>query len=134
MNGIVVTIRDVSKRKALEEGLRLQVNELRELDRIKTELVSTVSHELRTPLTTIVGHIEMLVDGSFGELTEEQGWAVHAVERNCERLLSLIEDMLTLAKIENGGLGLDIVPTRLDSLLPDVEAAAARWPRRRTSP
>ena len=125
VRGIVVTIRDVTKRKALEEGLRLQVNELTELDRIKSDLVSTVSHELRTPLTTLVGHVEMLADGDFGELSEDQRWAVKAIDRNSQRLLSLIEDMLTLAKIENGGLGLDVAPTDVADLFAEIEAAAA---------
>ena len=124
VRGIVVTIRDVTKRKALEEGLRLQVNELTELDRIKSDLVSTVSHELRTPLTTLVGHVEMLTDGDFGELSEDQRWAVQAVDRNSQRLLSLIEDMLTLAKIENGGLGLHVGPTDVRDLFADIEATA----------
>jgi PAS domain S-box-containing protein len=125
VHGIVVTIRDVTKRKALEEGLRLQVNELTELDRIKSDLVSTVSHELRTPLTTLVGHVEMLSDGDFGELSEDQQWAVQAIDRNSQRLLSLIEDMLTLAKIENGGLGLAVAPTDVRDLFAEIEASAA---------
>lgn len=125
VHGIVVTIRDVTKRKALEEGLRLQVNELTELDRIKSDLVSTVSHELRTPLTTLVGHVEMLADGDFGELSEDQLWAVQAIDRNSQRLLSLIEDMLTLARIENGGLGLHVAPTDVGELCAEIEAAAA---------
>jgi len=125
VQGIVVTIRDISERKALEEGLRLQVEELTELDRIKTDLVSTVSHELRTPLTTVVGHVEMLTDGEFGELTAEQLWAVSSIERNSKRLLTLIEDVLTLAKIENGGLHLILAPTDVASLVDDVAAAAA---------
>jgi PAS domain S-box-containing protein len=124
VRGIVVTIRDVTKRKALEEGLRLQVNELTELDRLKTDLVSTVSHELRTPLTTLVGHVEMLTDGDYGELSADQHWAVQAIERNSQRLLTLIEDMLTLAKIENGGLALAVAPTDVPALLAEVEAAA----------
>ena len=124
VGGIVVTIRDVTKRKALEEGLQLQVNELTELDRIKSDLVSTVSHELRTPLTTLVGHVEMLTDGDFGELSEDQRWAVQAIDRNSQRLLSLIEDMLTLAKIENGGLGLNVAPTDVRELFADIAATA----------
>jgi PAS domain S-box-containing protein len=125
VRGIVVTIRDVTKRKALEEGLQLQVDELTELDRIKSDLVSTVSHELRTPLTTLVGHVEMLNDGDFGELSTDQRWAVQAIDRNSRRLLRLIEDMLTLAKIENGGLGLDLVPTDVGDLLAEIEAATS---------
>jgi PAS domain S-box-containing protein len=125
VGGIVVTIRDVTKRKALEEGLRLQVNELTELDRIKSDLVSTVSHELRTPLTTLVGHVEMLSEGDFGELSEDQRWAINAIDRNSHRLLSLIEDMLTLAKIENGGLGLQVGPVEVADLFDEIETAAA---------
>jgi PAS domain S-box-containing protein len=123
VGGVVVTIRDLSKRKALETALRLQVEELKELDKIKTDLVSTVSHELRTPLTTVVGHVEMLADGDFGALSANHRWAVQAIQRNC--LLTLIEDMLTLAKIENGGLGLAITPTDASMLLADVWTAAA---------
>ncbi len=125
VGGIVVTIRDVTKRKALEAGLQLQVAELTELDRIKSDLVSTVSHELRTPLTTLVGHVEMLADGDFGELSDDQRWAVQAIDRNSQRLLTLIEDMLTLARIENGGLGLDVAPTDVQDLLADIQAAAS---------
>jgi signal transduction histidine kinase len=126
-----VTIRDVSKRKALEEALTRQVKELVELDQIKSDLVSTVSHELRTPLTSLVGHVEMLGDGDLGELTAEQLWAVRAIDRNSHRLLSLIDDLLTLAKIEKGGLGLALTPTDLPDLIEELKpgiltAAAAR--------
>ena len=132
VHGIVVTIRDVSKRRALEKGLLLQVNELTELDRIKSDLVSTVSHELRTPLTTLVGHVEMLTDGDFGELSEDQRWAVGAIERNSQRLLSLIEDILTLATVESGGLRLNVAPTDVGDLVAEIEVAAAPLARARS--
>jgi signal transduction histidine kinase len=67
----------------------------------------------------------MLTDGDFGELSEDQRWAVQAIDRNSQRLLSLIEDMLTLAKIENGGLALDVAPTDVTPLFAEIEAAAA---------
>ena len=121
VDGIVVTVRDVSKRKALEDGLRRQVEELRELDQIKSDLVGNVSHELRTPLTTMVGLVAMLGEGDLGVLTAEQLWAVEAIARNNNRLLTLIEDMLTLAKIENGAFALSIEPTGVPELIADLQ-------------
>ena len=120
---IVVTIRDVSKRKVLEDGLKRQVAELQQLDQLKSDLVSTVSHELRTPLSSLIGHVEMLGDGDLGDLTSDQRWAVQAIDRNSQRLLSLIEDLLTLAKIETGGFGLSLAPTDVGPLIDEVKAA-----------
>ena len=123
VQGIVVTIRDVSKRKALEDGLKRQVQELQQLDQIKSDLVSTVSHELRTPLTAMIGHVELLSQGELGDLTLDQGWAIGAIERNSHRLLRLIEDLLTLSKIETGGLGLTLGPTDIRSLVEEIRTA-----------
>jgi signal transduction histidine kinase len=125
VQGIVVTLRDVSKRKALEDGLKRQVQELQQLDQIKTDLVSTVSHELRTPLTAMIGHVELLSQGELGELNLDQVWAVGAIERNSHRLLSLIEDLLTLSKIETGGFGLTMAPTDLRMLVEEISTAMA---------
>ncbi len=73
VDGIVVTIRDIADQKAFEEGLERQVEELRELDRMQHELVSTVSHELRTPLTCILGLTEVLADGGAGPISSAAG-------------------------------------------------------------
>lgn len=81
---------------------RDMVARLRELDRAKSDFVSSVSHELRTPLTSISGYVEILRDGEAGGVSESQDRALAIVERNTERLLSLIEDLLTLSKIESG--------------------------------
>ena len=75
---------------------------LRALDREKATFVSSVSHELRTPLTSIIGYVEMLADGDVGELTPEQRDLLGVVERSTGRLLTLIEDLLTLSRIEAG--------------------------------
>ena len=110
VEGIVVTLRDVTNRKAFEEGLRRQVKELQELDRMQHELVSTVSHELRTPLTSIIGHAEMLSDGGAGPITPEQAHVLAVIDRNSHRLLALIEDLLTMGRVESRGLELDVGP------------------------
>ena len=77
---------------------------LENLDRQKTEFLSTVSHELRTPLTSIQGYLELLCDGDAGELSAGQQHMLGIIERNTLRLRGLIEDILVLNKIESGGL------------------------------
>ncbi len=75
------------------------VTQLRQLDRAKDDFVSTVSHELRTPLTSISGYIELFEDG-FGELSPQQRGMLGVVRRNVVRLRNLIEDLLTLSRVE----------------------------------
>jgi PAS domain S-box-containing protein len=104
VNGIVVTARDISERKALELGLLRQVDELEELDRIRTDFVATVSHELRTPLTSIIGEVELLADGDRGDLSDCQIRGVGVIGRNSERLLTLINDLLTLNQTETSAV------------------------------
>lgn len=78
------------------------VERLRDLDTQKSTFVSTVSHELRTPLASITGYLELLTDGDAGDLTSDQQQVVAVVERNARRLRDLIEDLLTLSRIESG--------------------------------
>ncbi len=120
VNGIVVTIRDITERKALEVGLQRQVQELEELDRIRSEFVDTVSHELRTPLTSIIGKVEMLADGDHGDLSTGQSQGMEVIGRNSERLLTMIEDLLTLSHIETSTLDLHREPTLVASLVDGV--------------
>jgi two-component system, OmpR family, sensor kinase len=99
---------------------QLVVDRLRELDQQKSDFVSTVSHELRTPLTSIIGYLEMLHDGDAGELTEDQLDLLVVGQRNADRLLALIEDMLTLSRIESGLLHRTERPVDLGGLTTDV--------------
>ncbi|MFC4061863.1 ATP-binding protein [Planomonospora corallina] len=78
------------------------VEELRALDAAKTDFMSAVSHELRTPLTSISGYLEILCDEEAGELNPVQEQMLQAIDRNTTRLRLLIEDLLTLSRIESG--------------------------------
>jgi len=120
VRGIVVTAHDITERKALEVGLKRQVEELEEFDRIRTDFVATVSHELRTPLTNIIGEVELLEDGDRGELTDCQAHGVDVINRNSRRLSTLIEDLLTLSEVESGTLVLHPQPTPVATLVQDV--------------
>ena len=78
---------------------RAAVAALVELDQIKTDLVSTVSHELRTPLTSMIGYLELLQDEEQPSVSQQRSM-LEIVDRNAHRLLALIENLLTLAKVE----------------------------------
>ena len=111
--GYVSTSEDITERVEAEGRLvealeteRQAVERLREVDQVKDAFVSSVSHELRTPITSILGYTEMLEDGAYGQLEPEQLDAVRRVGTNSSRLLSLIDDLLTLSRIQEGGLGM----------------------------
>ena len=99
------------------------VRRLQELDQAKSDFVSSVSHELRTPLTSITGYLEMLQDGDAGDLNSEQLELLDVVERNSRRLLNLIEDLLTLSRIESGKLRMANEHVDAVDLITDVEKA-----------
>jgi signal transduction histidine kinase len=104
------------------------VDELRQVDRMKTRLVGTVSHELRTPLTAISGYLEALLDGLGGDLNEEQQEYAQIAHENATRLEALIADLLVLSRLEGDELRLratvDLVPL-LERVVGDQRPAAA---------
>jgi signal transduction histidine kinase len=85
--------------------------------RHKSEFLSTMSHELRTPLNAIIGFSEVLNDGLVGPLADQQREFVGIVLGSGKHLLSLINDILDLAKVEAGQMTLDLEPVELSSLL-----------------
>ena len=110
--------------RLFEQQLEL-VDRLQELDRQKSDFLSTVSHELRTPLTSIAGYTEMIRDGDAGEVPEAVDRMLDVVTRNTERLRALIEDLLTLSRIESGGLRSASEPVAVEPLLRAAAAAVA---------
>jgi PAS domain S-box-containing protein len=124
---LVHQMQDVTGRRRAEQAIQRQAEqlasanaELTELDRLKTEFVATVSHELRTPLTSIRGYTEILADGDAGELPAEAQRVIRVIDQNSERLLGLIEDLLTFSRIEVGRLVLNARELDLSSLVERV--------------
>jgi signal transduction histidine kinase len=76
---------------------------LHALDAAKTDFMATVSHELRTPLTSISGYVELLRDADPADLSDPQLRMLEVIARNTRRLRELVEDILTLSRIESGG-------------------------------
>jgi len=94
--------------------------QLRTVDRLKSEFLANMSHELRTPLNSIIGYAEVLIDGIDGELPEEAVEDVNAIHDSGQHLLSMINDILDLAKIEAGRMELDIEPVMLTDVADEV--------------
>ena len=93
------------------------LTELRAAERMKKEFVSTVSHELRTPLTSIRGSLGLLAAGALGELPGEATEIVALAERNTIRLISLINDILDLERLEAGRMEMRLDTTSLEAVV-----------------
>ncbi len=93
------------------------ISDLKAVDRMKDEFVSTVSHELRTPLTSIRGALGLLESGAVGELSADAHEITAIARNNCDRLVRLINDILDLEKMDAGKLELRPQSTRASALV-----------------
>jgi signal transduction histidine kinase len=100
-----------------------QLEEQRRLDRLKNEFISTVSHELRTPLTSIHGSLGLIASGMGGELSPRARQLLEVANRNCQRLVRLVNDVLNLQRIESGAARFDPRPLEIASLLEQATEA-----------
>ncbi|MDI6761600.1 MAG: ATP-binding protein [Thermodesulfobacteriota bacterium] len=131
----VVGIRPASER-INEEGLEMggaiavfhDISRLKELERIRQDFVANVSHELRTPLTTIKGYVETLLEGAMKEEVAFQ--FIQVIKRHTDRLTKIVEDLLTLSKIESKEfqLKMEVFPLRdlIDDIMGFVKEPAAK--------
>jgi signal transduction histidine kinase len=94
--------------------------ELYRANRAKAEFLASVSHELRTPLAAIVGFVDLLRDGSYGELTSRQRGPVERIESSANHLRNLVEQVLDLARMSAGRLEVHVEPVRLRPFVIDV--------------
>jgi signal transduction histidine kinase len=117
----------VSASARLQRELHEQNERLRQLDRLKDDFVASVSHELRTPLTSIRGYIELVLDGEAGEVTDDQRRFLAVVDRNSERLLHLVGDLLFVAQADRDELVLELDEVDLPMLA--TQSAEALRPR-----
>jgi len=132
VRGISTIARDISDRRAAEaerdallRELAEQNDRLRELDRMKDDFVASVSHELRTPLTSIRGYLELVRDD--GTLNPDQDRMLGIVDRNADRLLGLVTDLLFIAELDAGKLTMNPTPVLLEGIAAEsVEAAGPR--------
>ncbi|MEZ4730366.1 MAG: HAMP domain-containing sensor histidine kinase [Caldilineaceae bacterium] len=108
--------KDAAKRTQIEEEQERLIAQLAKVARLKDEFLASMSHELRTPLNSILGMTEALTDEIYGELTPRQRRALGTIDASGRHLLSLINDILDLAKIESGQVELNYGTVDVDAL------------------
>jgi signal transduction histidine kinase len=96
------------------------INHLREVDRLKSEFIATASHELRTPLTSVQMGVHLLLERAAGELTEKQVEILSACREDCERLDTLMRDLLDVSRIEAGESKPRLEPIKTRDLINDA--------------
>jgi PAS domain S-box-containing protein len=134
LQGVFAAARDVTELKSFERTLQQKNAELEDASRMKSEFLANMSHELRTPLNAIIGFSEVMRDGLVGPMSDKQRNFTGDILRSGQHLLSLINDILDLSKVEAGKMLLDLDPVEVSSLFVNSltivrEKAAARHVR-----
>lgn len=119
--------KEIAQRERVESELQkknkqldAQNAKLQELDRLKSVFLASMSHELRTPLNAIIGFTSLIMQGMVGEINEEQKKQLSLVDSSANHLLSLINDILDIAKIEADRVELSIEEFEFSGLVNDV--------------
>ncbi|MRT92800.1 PAS domain-containing sensor histidine kinase [Ancylomarina sp. 16SWW S1-10-2] len=115
---IVVTHDDVTHRKEAEVKLREAKEKAEESDRLKTAFLSNMSHEIRTPMNGILGFAELLKQSTFDE--EDRELSIELIEKSSARMLSIIDDLVNISKLESGQMELYISETNVNTQIQNV--------------
>ena len=113
-------VRSLLKLKAATDALEDSLRKLRELERVRDDLMKMIVHDLKTPLTSVLATLEMLADGDFGDVSITQKAAIGDAETKAEDLLALIDDILEVARIEEATISLSLAPIAPGALLAEL--------------
>ncbi|MEX2114719.1 MAG: ATP-binding protein [Pirellulales bacterium] len=108
---------EVVERRRVQQELEQAKNAAEAANRAKSEFLANMSHELRTPLNSVIGFSDVLVEQAFGPLNENQAQYVTDILDSGQHLLSLVNDILDLAKIEAGSLEINFGPVDVGRLV-----------------
>ena len=118
--GVFAAARDVTERKRFDQALQEKNVELESANLAKDRFLASMSHELRTPLNAIIGFTGTLLMKLPGPLTGDQSKQLQTIQSSAKHLLSLINDLLDLAKIESGKVALSIEPVVCQGVVEEV--------------
>jgi two-component system sensor histidine kinase/response regulator len=113
-------VRSLLKLKAATDALENSLRKLRELEKVRDDLMKMIVHDLKTPLTSVLATLEMLADGDFGAVSGSQRAAIADAETKSEDLLALIDDILEVARIEEANISLSLGPIAPGALLAEL--------------
>jgi signal transduction histidine kinase len=113
-------VRSLLRLKFATEALEESYARLRELEQVRDDLMKMIVHDLKTPLASVLASLEMVLDNDFGPITEPQRRALGDAESRAEELLTLIEDLLEVARIEETSLALERRPVAPGALLTEI--------------
>jgi signal transduction histidine kinase len=113
-------VRSLLRLKAATDALEESYRKLRELEKVRDDLMKMIVHDLKTPLTSVLATLEMVADGDFGEVNIPQKKALGDAETKAEELLALIGDLLEVAKIEETGISLSLEPVAPNAFIAEL--------------
>ncbi|HEU4640928.1 MAG TPA: ATP-binding protein [Gemmatimonadaceae bacterium] len=113
-------VRSLLRLKFATDALEDSYRKLRELEKVRDDLMKMIVHDLKTPLTSVLASLEMVLDGDFGLVGEGVRRALGDAEAKAEDLLALIEDLLEIARIEETTIELDLRPVAPGAFLAEL--------------
>ncbi|MEX2153490.1 MAG: ATP-binding protein [Gemmatimonadaceae bacterium] len=113
-------VRSLLKLKAATDALEESARKMKELEKLRDDLMKMIVHDLKSPLTSVLATMEMLMDGDFGPMTLQQRSALGDSEGKAEDLLALIEDLLEVRRIEETALTLNLTSIAPGALLTEI--------------
>ena len=113
-------VRSLLKLKGATDALEDSFRRLRELERVRDDLMKMIVHDLKTPLTSILATLELLADGDLGPVGERQRGAIIDTQGKAEELLSLIDDLLEVRRIEETSMTLNVEAIEPRALLDEL--------------
>jgi K+-sensing histidine kinase KdpD len=122
-------VRSLIKLKAATDALEDSYRKLREVEKMRDDLMKMIVHDLKTPLTAVLATTEMLRDGDFGPINDRQNKALSDAESKSEDLLALIEDLLEVWRLEEATITLDLQPISAAAMFAEL---AHEWALRFT--
>lgn len=129
---------DVTEQQQIYKELAAKNADLIQLNRLKDEFLACISHELKTPLTAVLGLSRLLVDQQLGELNERQARYAGLIHQSGRHLMSVVNDILDLTRMETGQMDLALVPVNIravcDRALTEAKAIHTQTTKASTTP